>query len=355
MDSTYWNRRRVLVTGHTGFKGAWLSLWLGEMGAQVAGVALAPESPTEAFSAMAPWDGIDDERLDIRDGEAVADAFGRHQPEVVFHLAAQALVRRGYRDPVATYETNVMGTVHVLRAVELTPSVRSVVVVTSDKVYANAGGGAAFREGDPLGHVDPYSNSKACAELVTSAWRASFLDALGIGVATARAGNVIGGGDEAEDRLLPDARRAVLAGAPMVLRNPQAVRPWQHVVEPVAGYLALAQALAESPSTTPAAVNFGPDESSCRPVGDVVERVLHAWGPNAGTAQAEGEQPHEAALLRLDSTLAREALGWQPRLGLDDALAWTAEWWRAQADGADMRAFSTKQLQEYGARMGARS
>jgi len=354
VDLSFWKGRRVLVTGHTGFKGAWLTLWLDRLGAEVSGLALPAERDTEAFAALGPWNTLDNAVVDIRDAEAVYATVKRQRPEVVLHLAAQALVRRGYRDPVGTYETNVMGTVHLLRAVESTPSVKAVVVVTSDKVYANDGHPAAFREGDPLGHSDPYSNSKACVELVTAAWRTSFLGAAGVALATARAGNVIGGGDEAEDRLLPDVRRSLEAEAPLLLRNPEAVRPWQHVIEPVAGYLALAQSLVNDPSHVPPALNFGPSGSSCRPVRDVVERVLAQWG-SGSWAKAGGEQPAEAALLQLDSSLALRSLGWQPRLDLDDALEWTVAWWRAQVGGNDMRAFSLAQLESYERRLGVSS
>jgi CDP-glucose 4,6-dehydratase len=335
VDLSFWKGRRVLVTGHTGFKGAWLALWLERLGAEVSGLSLPAERPTEAYPSMAPWAALDESMVDIRDPEAVHVAVKRHNPEVVLHLAAQALVRRSYRDPVGTYETNVMGTVHLLKAVAATPSVRAAVVVTSDKVYANDNAGRAFREDDRLGHTDPYSNSKACAELVV----------------TARAGNVIGGGDEAEDRLLPDVRRSVQAAEPVPIRYPDAVRPWQHVIEPVSGYLALAEALMTQPVATPHAVNFGPGPSSCRPVREVVERVLEAWGTGSWT-HVRSPQPAEAALLELDSTLAARSLGWKPRLDLDEALTWTAEWWRAQEEGHDMRSFSTSQLADYECRMG---
>jgi CDP-glucose 4,6-dehydratase len=352
LDDAFWNGRRVLVTGHTGFKGAWLSLWLQSLGARVAGIALPPASPTAAYGAMAPWSGLDSVITDIRDAEAVSAAVKRHSPEIVLHLAAQALVRRGYHEPVATYETNVMGTIHLLRAVESCDGVKAVVVVTSDKVYANDGQSTPFREGDRLGHTDPYSNSKACAELVAAAWKASFLDARGIAMATARAGNVIGGGDEAEDRLLPDARRAVEAGQPLRLRNPDSVRPWQHVLEPLAGYLDLAEALVTRTGSAPEAVNFGPPDESCRPVRDVIGRVFELWGEGSW-ALAKGAHPAEAHTLRLDSSVARERLGWAPRLAFDEALRWTVDWWRAQHDGRDMRGFSLEQIARYTDLLGA--
>ncbi|HVF75633.1 MAG TPA: CDP-glucose 4,6-dehydratase [Acidimicrobiales bacterium] len=342
-DASFWRSRRVLVTGHTGFKGAWLALWLEHLGASVTGLALPPETPDGIFGLLGSWDGLDSRIIDLRDADAVIAAVADTDPDVVLHLGAQALVRRGYADPVGTYDTNVMGTAHVLRGVEAAPAVKAVVVVTSDKVYANDGAGRPFTESDPLGHGDPYSNSKACTELLVASWRASFLGPKGVPVATARAGNVVGGGDVAEDRLVPDALRALAAADVLRLRNPDAVRPWQHVLEPLAGYLLLAQRLVEGDQAVPDAVNFGPDEESCRSVSDVVQKVFELTGTGKWEHEG-GEQPPEATLLRLDSSLARERLGWRPRLDLDDTLAWTVDWWRAQREGADMRAFSLAQI-----------
>lgn len=344
-DASFWRNRRVLLTGHTGFKGAWLALWLEHLGASVTGLSLPPESPDGIHGAIGTWDGLDARMVDLRDADGVARVVADADPEVVLHLAAQALVRRGYADPVGTYDVNVMGTAHVLRAVQRASSVQAIVVVTSDKVYANDGAGRPFIESDPLGHGDPYSNSKACAELLVASWRTSFLGPKGIPVATARAGNVVGGGDVAADRLLPDAFRALAAADVLRLRNPDAVRPWQHVLEPLSGYLLLAQRLATG-ELAPEAVNFGPDDDSCRSVSEVVQRVFDLTG--TGTWEPDGgAQPPEASLLRLDSSLAHRRLGWRPRLDLAGTLAWTVDWWRAQVEGSDMRAFSLAQIAAY--------
>lgn len=344
MDAASWRGRRVLVTGHTGFKGAWLSLWLEHLGAVVTGLALAPESPNGVFGAVGAWKSLDDRRGELRDPSVVAAVVEEANPEVILHLGAQSLVRRGYAEPVATFETNVMGTAHVLQAASAAPALRAIVVVTSDKVYANSGGEQPFREGDPLGHTDPYSSSKACAELLTTSWRASYLDAAGVRVSTARAGNVIGGGDVAEDRLVPDALRALAADETLLIRNPSASRPWQHVLEPVGGYLELAEALCAGEA--PPALNFGPGDDSCRPVADVVEMVFELWGAGRW-ALHDGTHPKEAHVLRLDSSLAQERIGWRPRLDLRTALEWTVEWEQARLRGEDMREMTLGQIDRY--------
>lgn len=344
--TSWWDGRRVLVTGHTGFKGAWLTLWLQRLGASVTGLALPPEDPAGTFPALAPWPALDSHMVDLRDAPRVADVVAGADPEVVLHLGAQALVRRSYADPAGTWAVNVVGTANVLEAARARPSVRSVVVVTSDKVYANLGDGRPFVEDDRLGGHDPYSSSKAAAELATASWRRSYFDALGVGVATARAGNVIGGGDRGEDRLLPDLWRALESGSTVRLRYPQATRPWQFVLEPLHGYLLLAEALAQGHTAVPKAVNFGPGLTGCVPVGTVVDRAIARWG-EGHWEQEPAQQPHEARLLHLDASLATSALGWRPRLGVDTALAWTVEWWRAAAAGDDLRKVAESQIDAY--------
>lgn len=344
--SAWWDGRRVLVTGHTGFKGAWLARWLERLGARVTGLALPPEDPAGAFAALGPWPGLESHMVDLRDAPAVAAVVADADPEVVLHLGAQALVRRSYADPAGTWAVNVVGTANVLEAARAVPALRSVVVVTSDKVYANLGDGRPFAEDDRLGGHDPYSSSKAGAELATASWRRSYFDELGVGVATARAGNVIGGGDRGEDRLLPDLWRALESGAGVRLRYPQATRPWQFVLEPLYGYLLLAEALARGDAGAPTTVNFGPGLAGCVPVGTVVDRAIALWG-DGHWEQEPGQQPREAHLLHLDASLATSTLGWRPRLDVDTALAWTVGWWRAAAGGDDRRKLAESQIDAY--------
>jgi len=341
----WWRGRRVVVTGHTGFKGAWLSLWLNQLGAKVSGLSLAPDDPAAAFATLHPETGPDAKSVDLCDRAAVARRIAEADPQVIFHLGAQALVRRAYSDPVGTWAANVMGTANVLEAARVAPSLQAVVVVTSDKVYANTGEQRPFTEDDRLGGCDPYSSSKAGAELVVASWRHSFFTDGPVGLATARAGNVIGGGDRGEDRLLPDVWRALHAGEPVLLRYPQAIRPWQFVLEPLLGYLLFAERLATG-AREPVALNFGPDVAGCLPVGDVVERVFELWG--SGQWELIGEpQPPEASTLRLDAGLATATLGWQPRLDLHTALAWTVEWWKASAAGSDLSQLACAQIEAY--------
>lgn len=337
--SEFWSGRRVLITGHTGFKGAWLAFWLEQLGAVVSGIALPASDPESAYQVLRPR-LESDVHIDIRDRASFTRAVTATRPEVVFHLAAQALVPASYRDPVGTYETNVLGTVNVLSAA-VDAGARAVVVVTSDKVYANDGSGRAYKEEDALGGVDPYSASKACADLATQSWRALVADSL-TRIAIARAGNVMGGGDTSADRLLPDVHRALGAGEPVVLRRPDAVRPWQFVVEPLRGYLLLAQQILTE-QQAPAAVNFGPSIASCRPVKDVVGHILELWGSGRWIA-ARGEAFPEAALLRLDSSLAERCLGWTPHLELTEAITFTVDWWRAARTGADLRQLAISQI-----------
>ncbi len=349
--SEFWAGRRVLLTGHTGFKGAWLALWLAQMGARVTGFALPP--PSEPSLHALACDGVlaDDIMGDLRDAAAVDAAYARARPEVVFHLAAQALVRPSFADPIATYATNVMGTAHVLDAARRQGGVAAMVVVTSDKAYENREWHWAYREDEAMGGHDPYSSSKGCAELVTAAFRRSYFAPAGhaTAVATARAGNVLGGGDWAEDRVVPDCIRAFLAGEKVALRSPGATRPWQHVLEPLAGYLALAERLAtgEGRARFAEGWNFGPAEADAVPVGELVSTLARFWGGDAAWELDARPQPHEAHYLKVDASKARALLGWQPALGLADALAWTVDWYRAQAGGADARALCLDQIARY--------
>ena len=349
---SFWQGKRVLITGHTGFKGGWLAVWLRRLGAEVAGYALPPEGEPSLFAAARVGEGIVHVEGDLRNGGRLGRAFSDHRPEVVFHLAAQALVRRGYRDPDGTFDVNVLGTLRLLEAVRERPEVRSVVVVTSDKCYDNREWEWPYREGDALGGRDPYAASKACAELVTAAYRASFLPGRGdrrVAVASARSGNVVGGGDWAEDRLVPDLLAALAAGRPARIRSPEAVRPWQHVLEPLAGYLLLAERLWSDGEQFAGAWNFGPDERDARPVAWLADRLCAAWGGGAGWERDPESGPHEAHLLRLDASRARARLGWAPRLRLAEALEWVVEWHRAHAAGGDVRAVTEEQLERYAA------
>lgn len=319
MSPDFWRNRRVFVTGHTGFKGSWLMPWLDRLGAKATGYAL-PEH-------------------DVRDLDTLRRALAASDAEVVFHLAAQSLVRESYADPVETYSTNVMGTVHLLEAVRTAKRVRATVVVTSDKCYENREWLWPYRENEPLGGHDPYSSSKACQELVAAAYRHSFN---GSPIATARAGNVIGGGDEAKDRLVPDLIRAFSGGRAATIRNPRAIRPWQHVLEPLAGYLLLAERLAEDPSFA-GAWNFGPNEHDVRSVHEIADALAARWGADALWQQDEATHPHEAMTLKLDSTRARTLLGWSPRLSLDTALDWIVDWHRRD----DPRTITMQQIERF--------
>jgi CDP-glucose 4,6-dehydratase len=347
VDPAFWHGRRVLVTGHTGFKGSWLSLWLQELGAEASGFGLAAPTEPSLYEAARVGEGMAAVREgDVRDRAAVASAVEELAPDVLLHLAAQPLVRQSFEDPVGTYETNVTGTANVLDAA-VRSGVRAVVVVTSDKCYAPRADGAPCREGDPLGGADPYSSSKACAELVAAAWRDSFGSG-GPAIATVRAGNVIGGGDWAADRLVPDAMRAALAGAPLLVRNPDAVRPWQHVLNPLSGYLEVAQRLGADPAAADA-WNFGPEAGDELPVRAIADRVSELWGEDLEW-RAEGDGgPPETAVLRLDSAKARERLGWAPRWHLDEALAATVDWFRAWRAEADARAITAAQIAAFAA------
>jgi CDP-glucose 4,6-dehydratase len=341
---------RVLVTGHTGFKGAWLAQWLTTMGAEVTGYALDPPTQPNLFEALGLGSRLRHVVADVRDLDCLVAEVRAAQPEVIFHLAARALVRRAYEEPRDTFETNVMGTVNLLEAARSCPSVRAVVIVTSDKVYLNPETGHAFRESDPLGGFDPYGSSKGAAELVTAGYRESFFDDPdGAAVASVRAGNVIGGGDWAVDRIIPDAVRALAAGDPIIVRNPEAVRPWQHVLEPLSGYLWLAAHMLRDGHRYAGAWNFGPLDQGERPVRWVVDRFLSEWGSGSWTTPTPtGRAPHEAQRLSLDSSKAREQLGWAPVWDGPAAVRRTAAWYRDYyRDPATARVLVDDQLDAY--------
>ena len=342
-----WQGRRVLVTGHTGFKGSWLALWLDAMGAEVTGLALAPPSQPSLFDAARIAGRVRHIEGDIRDPATVEFAFAKARPEVVFHLAAQPLVRLSYVKPVETYATNVMGTVHVLDAARRCESTRAIVAVTSDKAYENREWAWPYRENEAMGGHDPYSSSKGCAELVVSAWRRSYFSENGPLLASARAGNVIGGGDWAAERLVPDLVRAFEAGAAPLIRSPGSVRPWQHVLEALRGYLMLAERLLAGDRNFAEGWNFGPSDEDARPVSWIVDRMGAAWGGARPAAADSGPKPHEAGVLRLDCSKARGALGWQPLLPLTQALDWIVEWHKEIGSGGDARAVTLRQIADY--------
>ncbi|HET7605931.1 MAG TPA: CDP-glucose 4,6-dehydratase [Sphingomicrobium sp.] len=333
----FWSGRRVFLTGHTGFKGSWLALRLSALGAQTTGFALAPDTDPNLFTLARVGETLTHIEGDIRDRTALTDAVRSAQPEIVLHLAAQPLVRAGYESPVDTFATNVMGTAHMLEACRDLPGCRAIVVVTTDKVYRNLEQPYPYREDDPLGGHDPYSASKAAAELVAACWRDSFLEERGIAVATARAGNVIGGGDWSADRLLPDAVRAWEAGTALTVRRPEAIRPWQHVLEAVDAYLVLAERLWHSPNLA-GAWNFGPETGSAATVRTVIELARGAYGAGDVHYADEEAGPHEAGWLALEIAKARHVLGVHPRWSLEEAVRRTVDWHRRLADGADGRA-----------------
>lgn len=341
----------MLVTGHTGFKGAWLALWLQALGARVTGLADTVPTTPSLYELAHVAAGLDDVRADVRDHGAVRRTFAEHEPEIVIHMAAQAFVRRSFADPRGTYETNVMGTVNVLEAVRATPSVRAVVNVTSDKCYDNRDDRdpRPFVEDDPMGGHDPYSNSKGCAELVADAYLRSFFAPQADGgarLASARAGNVIGGGDWGEERLIPDIMRGALEGTPIPIRRPDAIRPWQHVLNPLSGYLRLAEALHADPAAQ-GGWNFGPAADDARSVAWIADRLTELWPAQLRWEVDPGPHPHEAGHLTLDSTKARERLGWAPVWGLDDALASIVAWYDALRGGDDMRAVTLAQIEAF--------
>jgi CDP-glucose 4,6-dehydratase len=345
---SFWHGKRVLVTGHTGFKGSWLSLWLHTLGANVAGYALEPEDGPSLFTLARVANAMQSTVADIRDAGRLQAAIDAFRPEIVLHLAAQSLVRASYDEPVLTYETNVMGTVNLLQACRNSDSVRVVVNVTSDKCYENTGAQRGYTEDDPMGGDDPYSSSKGCSELLTTAWRKSFFSGPAApALASARAGNVIGGGDWARDRLVPDMLQAFAAGRPVRLRHPDAVRPWQHVLEPLSGYLLLAERLWDGPMQLRTGWNFGPAALDARPVHWIAAQLAQAWGDAASWELDKQTHPHEAHHLTLDSAKARTLLGWVPRWPLGKALESIVEWHRAYLAGACMREMTLTQIGRY--------
>jgi CDP-glucose 4,6-dehydratase len=348
MKHDFWNGKRVFITGHTGFKGAWLALWLHKLGAIVTGYALAPATEPNFFSAVGIGDHIGSIIGDVRDADRLCSALAESQSEFVFHLAAQPLVRESYKDPANTYDINVMGTVRVLEAVRQLSYVRSVIIVTSDKCYANPAGSKPHVESDPLGGHSTYASSKACAELVTEAYRQSFFCGKDTAVATVRAGNVIGGGDWAPDRLIPDMVKAFDRGQELELRYPDAVRPWQHVLDPLSGYLLLAERLFRKGSEYSRGWNFGPlDEGRWRVV-DIARYASKTWGEGAHWTVASEKQPYEDECLCIDSSMAMEELGWRPRLDMPAALSWTFEWYRHYSDQPSlMGAYSLEQIEQF--------
>lgn len=352
MESSFWKGKKVFITGHTGFKGSWLCLWLHKLGAKVTGYALNPPTEPSLFELSIASELVNSVIADIRKRDELTEAMLAASPEIVIHMAAQPLVRESYKNPVDTYATNVMGTVNLFEAVRKCDSVKAVVNVTTDKCYENKEWVWGYRENEPVGGYDPYSSSKACSELVTSAYRNSFFNPKdyaehGVAIASARAGNVIGGGDWANDRLIPDCVRAILNGEKVVIRNPGAIRPWQHVLEPLSGYLFLAQKLYEDGPKYAEGWNFGPDDRDAKPVDWIVQRMCAKWGGDASYEIDKGEHPHEAHYLKLDCSKAKAELGWAPRWGLEKAIDSIIDWTKAYKENKDLREKCLKQIEDY--------
>ncbi len=352
MNSEFWAGKRVFLTGHTGFKGSWLSLWLQSLGAELTGFSLAPPTQPSLFEMARIGDGMHSIIGDIRDLAGLREAMVEAKPEIVIHMAAQPLVRYSYENPVETYATNVMGTVHLFEAVRATPSVKAVVNITTDKCYENREWAWGYRENEPMGGYDPYSNSKGCAELVTSAYRSSYFNPLdyskhGVALASVRAGNVIGGGDWAQDRLIPDIISAFSEGRPVVIRSPHAIRPWQHVLEPLRGYLMLAERLYSDGVAYAEGWNFGPNEADVKSVEWIVGTLAEQWGNDANWTLDQSTHPHEATYLKLDISKARSRLGWQPALTLSQSLQMIVDWYRDYKNKADMRYAVLEQISTY--------
>ena len=352
MNQTFWKKREVLVTGHTGFKGSWLCLWLEALGAKVTGYALNPPTQPNLFEQALVASSIHSIHGDIRDFARLKEAIAACRPEVILHMAAQSVVRRGYEDPIETYSSNVMGTVNLFEAVRQLKQPCAVVNVTSDKCYQNQEWLWGYRENEPMGGRDPYSNSKGCAELVTTAFRESFfppdlIKGHGVAIASSRAGNAIGGGDWTSDQLIPDLMRAFLARKSCLIRNPLAIRPWQFVLEPLRGYLMLAERLAEEPERYASAWNFGPAEADAKPVGWIADELVRLWGNGAAWNHDASLHPREANFLKLDASKAKSCLGWRPAVPLDIALGWIVEWWHAFQAGGDLRRFTGQQIERY--------
>jgi CDP-glucose 4,6-dehydratase len=344
IDLSFWRDRRVFLTGHTGFKGSWLALILNRLGARVTGYSLEPTSKNSLFELGGVASYVTSIIGDIRHIERMREVVVAAQPEIVLHLAAQALVLQSYETPLDTFSTNVLGTANLLEVLRAVPSVKAIVVVTTDKVYKNQEWVWPYRENDELGGHDPYSTSKACAELVAAAYRGSFLASRGVAVATARAGNVIGGGDWAENRIVPDFVRAAMARQPLIVRNPTSTRPWQHLLDPLEGYLMLAERLVSTPKTA-GAWNFGPPPEGVQPVGRLVDDLVAQWGDGASWRHERVEQPHEAQLLMLDSGKARAELGWKPRLGYTRGVELAVNWYRSFAGNEDPRSMTLRQIE----------
>jgi len=354
VDNSFWKNKRVFVTGHTGFKGGWLCLWLQSMGAKVTGFSLPAPTTPSIFCEASVGSNMSSIVGDIRDLEAVSSALKKADPQYVFHLAAQPLVRRSYSDPVETFSTNVMGTVNLLEAARKLENLNAILNVTTDKCYQNHEWDWGYRESDELGGHDPYSNSKACSELVTASFRSSYYSGdhprsgNAMSIATARAGNVIGGGDWAEDRLIPDVIRSLMDGEVPQIRNPSSIRPWQHVLDPLAGYLILAQAMGGSPGEYSEAWNFGPSADEAKPVSWIVNQLCTSWGDNSIWERPEGQsQLHETKYLKLDTSKAQNRLGWKPQYSIIQAIAMVVEWSQAHNDGVNMREFTLSQISKY--------
>jgi CDP-glucose 4,6-dehydratase len=352
LNRSFWNGRHVFLTGHNGFKGSWLSLWLNSLGARVTGYALDPPTRPNLFEQAGVAATMYSIHADIRDFQRLKSAVAECRPEVIIHMAAQSTVRRGYEDPIETYSSNVMGTVNLLEALRQLKHRCVVVNVTSDKCYVNREWVWGYREDEPMGGRDPYSNSKGCTELVTTAYRESFFPAEsvmqhGVGLASARAGNAIGGGDWTSDQLIPDLMRAFLAGQTCQIRNPSAFRPWQFVLEPLRGYLMLAERLTEAPSRFASGWNFGPADADTRPVSWIAQELVGSWGEGVAWSHDTTTHPKEANALKLDASKAKTCLGWHPVLPLKAALEWVVEWYRAFQIGADLRAVTQAQIQRY--------
>ncbi|MBU3578675.1 CDP-glucose 4,6-dehydratase [Polynucleobacter sp. 73C-SIWE] len=353
MNPKFWQGKKVFLTGHTGFKGGWLSLWLQSLGADLEGYALSPPTNPSLFERANVAEKMTSVIGDIRDLDNLRNVMKQFQPEIVLHLAAQPLVRHSYENPIETYSTNVMGTVNVLEAIRGTASVRSVVVVTTDKCYENQEWVWPYRENEAMGGRDPYSSSKGCAELVTAAYRSSYFNPSEyqhhhVGIASARAGNVIGGGDWSRDRLIPDILNAVNAGAAVLLRNPSAIRPWQHVLEPLYGYLVLAENLYSEGQKFSEAWNFGPEQADCISVLEIANKLINISGSKSSIAlEDKAGHPHEAGLLKLDISKAKNLLGWQPMLSIDLSLKWICDWNKFFLDGSDLKFITLEQISNY--------
>lgn len=352
MNREFWRDKKVLVTGSTGFKGSWLSLWLQHLGSEVIGYALPPEACPNVFEVSDVAKGMHSIQGDVRDFECLKKTIEIYEPEIIIHMAAKALVHYSYINPLETYSTNIMGTVNVLEAARMTKSVRVVIIVTSDKCYRNNEWLWGYRENEPMGGHDPYSSSKGCAELVTSAYRNSYFnkkefERYGTGIASVRAGNVIGGGDWSEDRLIPDIMKAFMKGRPVIIRSPDAIRPWQHVLEPLHGYLCLSEKLWENGPEFSSAWNFGPKDDDAKKVSWVIDKIAALWGDGAQWDLDTNHHPYEARYLKLDSSKSRGLLGWSPKLDLGASLERVVEWYRKYSDNADMRHYTESEISLY--------